>query len=37
MKSSTSLEETGFVAEQLMMLADGPAVLRNLEPLEPLS
>ena len=30
------LEVTQYVAEQLMKLADGPAVFRNLDVLEPL-
>ena len=31
---SDALEETQFVAEQLMKLADGPAVFRNLDVLD---
>ncbi len=33
---SGDMEETAVVAEQLMKLADGPAVVRNLDVLEPL-
>jgi hypothetical protein len=33
---SDELEETRYIAEQLMKLADGPAVFRNLDVLTPL-
>ena len=31
---SDALEDTQYIAEQLMKLADGPAVLRNLDVLD---